>query len=180
LNNPSYRRIFVADPEVHTLCAMTVAIPAALKFPADAPWVWMEPGTSTTRVVYAAEHGAVQECVLPIGTQRVTPGPFRAAPPSPMELEVAIAEVEDVVMPLAKLLPAGAAFFVSSPGAEMALAGDALDLAHIEDRFNTLAAHSHGRPFSSDDPSIQPEAAALLLILREAMHHLGFSKVQLL
>jgi hypothetical protein len=140
----------------------------------------MELGTDQTRVVCGTADRAANEWVLPIGTQQVGAGPFRAAPPSAMELESAIADVEDAVMPLAKLLSAGAAFFVSSVVARIALAGDALTLAQIEDRFNTLAAYSQGRPYSSDDPSIQPEAAALLLILREAMHHLGYGSVQIL
>jgi hypothetical protein len=159
---------------------MTNSTSVSLKIPADAPWVRLEFGEQQTRVVCGIGERAENEWVLPIGTLQVGSGPFRAAPPSALELENAIAAAEDVVMPLARLLPAGAAFFASSAGARAALAADELELAQVEDRFNTLAAYSQGRPSASDDPMIQPEAAALLLILRETMHHLGFSKVQLL
>jgi hypothetical protein len=159
---------------------MPISTPDSLKIPADAPWVRMEFGERQTRVVCGTGDRVAKEWVLPIGTQQVGAGPFRAAPPSALELENAIEAVEDVVMPLAKLLPAGAVFLVSGAGVRTALAADELELAQVEDRFNMLAAYSQGRPSASDDPLIQPGAAALLLILRETMHHLGFGKVQLL
>lgn len=118
--------------------------------------------------------------MLPIGTLQLGAGPFRAVPPTPLELENAIASVEDVVMPLAKILPSGAGFFVSGAQVQAVLPARSLELALVEEHFNTLVAFSQGRPYDSSDLRTQPGGAALLLILRECMHHLGFSGVQVL
>ena len=153
-------------------------LPEILNRAADTPWVWMAIGTQQTRVVYARAGQAAQQRVLAMGTEQVGNGPFRSAPPTPLALENAIACVEDLVMPILKLLPAGAAFYASAPALIDLLQAGALELEAIEDRFNTLAAYVQGRPVPGDAALVQPQAAAVLLILRETMHHLGFQSVQ--
>lgn len=133
-----------------------------------------------TRVVYAGEGMPAQECMLPVGIRQLGSGPFRTAPPTALALENAIASVEDVVMPLVKVLPAQARFFASSEGLQTTLGAKALELAQLEDAFNDLAAYAQGRPHSGGHPRVQPDGAAQLLILREAMHHLGFASVQII
>lgn len=131
-------------------------------------------------MIYAAPGSAMQERVLSMGTRELGNGPFRTAPPGALALENAIASVEDALMPLVKDLPAQARFFASSEGLQDMLEAHTLEIAQLEDRFNDLAAHAQGRPFANNDLRIQPEGAAQLLILREAMHHLGFASVQIL
>ena len=159
---------------------MPITLPPVLQLSSLAPWVWMEISGQQTRVVCAQVGVPVQERVLSIGTGQLGNGPFRSVPPSALALENAIASVEDVVMPLVKVLPRQARFFASSEGLSATLGAQTLELAQLEDLFNDLAAYVQGRPFRTDDLIVQPGGAAQLLILREAMHHLGFDRVEVL
>jgi hypothetical protein len=138
----------------------------------------MQFGDSQTQLVYAGAQGVVQEQSLPMGLQQVGAGPFRTTPPTALALENAITSVEDVVMPMAKFLPANASLFASAEGVDVLFPHAAVELADIEDRFNALVAHVQGRPNSHQDRVVEPASAALLLMLREAMHHLGFVRVR--
>lgn len=107
--------------------------------------------------------------------------PYRHDPPTPIELEDAIAEVEDALMPLARSLPRPAAL-VATGHALRALVDlidtDAPELAvtreAVENLFQQLTAISSlgtagvsGLPRATGYPGT-------LLILREFMHHLAF------
>jgi hypothetical protein len=126
----------------------------------------------------------VQRWQLTIGTLEVGDGPFRQRPPTPLELENAIAAVEDAVMPLARLLPAGTLLVSGDEGARRLRdavpgAGDTLSLAQVEDLFDQLAAVALGRPAASAGVPTDAAFFAYALILREFMHHLGFEALTL-
>ena len=96
---------------------------------------------------------------LRIGLAQLGRGPFRHQPPSELELESAIAYVEDAVMPLAKVLPPSTKLVSSDAIASRLLAlaqgapGQAagvLTLQQVEQVFGDLAAVSLGRPSSSE------------------------------
>jgi len=53
--------------------------------------------------------------------------------------------------------------------------GERMTREQLEARFQRLASITLGHPRAQDDPPTEPMAAALLLILRECMHHLGYS-----
>jgi len=104
---------------------------------------------------------------------------FRHDPPAPGEIEQAIDWVEDAL---------------ASTGLKQAVRGDLVIDAlvsfeqlglhaacermtreQLEARFQRLASIALGQPRAQDDPPTEPMAAAMLLILRECMHHLGYS-----
>jgi hypothetical protein len=125
--------------------------------------------------------GASREplAVLPIGTARPGARAFRSSPPDALDLEDAIEGIEDAVMPLARTLPPGARLVTADllasriPGA----GGGELSRDAVERAFNLLADVAEGRPASHGGEVVQPELAAYVLILREAMHHLGYEAV---
>jgi hypothetical protein len=109
-----------------------------------------------------------------------TLGQFHREPPSPLELEQAIAWVEDIVMPLATdLAPCSALRLGPSPLTPL-FGPVTLPLARIEQSFAQLAAMAERDPLAARDLPAGREFAATLLILREFMHHLGFIEVSLL
>lgn len=146
-------------------------------------------GARETRIDTEPAQGAPAHWVLPIGTQAVDGGrPWRHEPPSALEIERAIEQVEDAVMPLSRQLPPGTQLHTRDAAARM-LRGlvrehpagrvDTLSLEDVEQVFNELAALSQGRPLASSSWPAQEGLAAYLVILREVMHHLRFSAITL-
>jgi hypothetical protein len=125
---------------------------------------------------------------LDIGLAQLGRGPFRHRPPSALELESAIAYVEDAVMPLAKVLPPSTKLVSSdaiasrllalSQGAPGPAAG-VLTLQQVEHVFGELAAVSLGRPSSSSGVPTDGPFVSWVLVLREFMHHLGFGEISI-
>lgn len=124
--------------------------------------------------------------ILPIGFLR--PGAaFRREPPDAADLERAIEAVEEVVMPLARRVPAGTTLVTADTLASVigALARGAAPVSSpvaiddIESLFNELAALAQGRPVSQSRLPPGPGLAGYLLIARELMHHVGFTALTL-
>jgi hypothetical protein len=120
---------------------------------------------------------------LPLGPAQLVQDWLRHDPPTGAELEAAIEVVEDLVMPLHGRWPADEELRVVSAQAAVAtlagLASDAVTRDQLEDLFNRAAAVAQGRPRSSDPLLAQPQVMATVLVLREAMHHLGFTRLVL-
>lgn len=118
--------------------------------------------------------------LLAVGTHQLGAGPFRHTPPTPLELEHAIEAVENVVMPLARVLPPGTALHTADAHGHTLAAlahpgqptGTAVTIDDVERVFNQLVAVSEGRPAASSGLPPGPAFAAWILILREFMHHL--------
>jgi hypothetical protein len=123
---------------------------------------WLSIDDQTTRL---------DPVVLNVGRQNTG---LRQDPPTPLEIETAIAAVEDEIQRVHARIARGARLYTRdaavrelaldagvAPGAEMALAVEA-----VEQAFNRLPQRAMGR-----------EKAATLLILRELMHHLGFEAI---
>lgn len=126
----------------------------------------------------ARQGEAVQRLPLPFGRQSL---PLRRSPPSPLELEQAIAEVEDVLMAHLPLLPRGAVLLLESKEPLSGqLGGSHFTLAQIERLFQQFAAMAEGDPLAAGQLPIHPGFAATLLILREWMHHLDAPEVTLM
>jgi exopolyphosphatase/pppGpp-phosphohydrolase len=140
---------------------------------------------SETRVVSQRGHEPADTIVLAIGYAGPGHLSFRHDPPTPLELENAITEVEDEVMPLAKRLPrpselvgSGLAMEAIAAAARPGGQGSArIALDEVERLFQQLAAVSEGRPVASGGVPSGAAFAATLLILREFMHHLGFEAI---
>ena len=126
---------------------------------------------------------------LPIGIDNVSEKYFKHNPPTEAEIENAIMLVEDEVMPLRKLLQPESRLISFDKDilliAELAgstLESDPIDLSvhDVESVFTRLAAIITGRPASFDVLPTTNHFAAILLILREFMHHIGFVKIEVL
>lgn len=122
---------------------------------------------------------------MAIGAQRTARAFFKRTAPSPLELENAIATVEDEVMRARTLVQTRPKLYTMDPairaiavlsgvteGATMELSIDAL-----ERTFDRLTSVALGRPASHEGLPDDKAFAATLLILRELMHHLQFAAI---
>lgn len=124
---------------------------------------------------------------LPLGSRKTASAFFQAALPSALEMETAIAAVEDEVMRLADL-PTGSGLYSADAWiqriAELAGAprGErmVLSLDAMEALFQGLTAVIEGRPAAREGLPESAEFAAALLILREFMHHQRFAAITVL
>ena len=90
-----------------------------------------------------------QGLVAPVGPRLLCDTVLRHDPPTALEAEAAIEAIEDAVMPLHRQLV---------PHGELL---------------------AQGRPRTADPVLAQPSVFACLLILREVLHHLGFTTLRL-
>jgi exopolyphosphatase/pppGpp-phosphohydrolase len=126
--------------------------------------------------------------LLPLGTERTARAHFHTTPPTPLAMENAIQWVEDVVMPLRKLVPQGAQLFSADAAVqEIALYSgvapakpQTLSLDAMERTFNRLTAMAEGSPAAHQGLPASNFFAAALLVLREFMHHLQFAHIVVL
>jgi hypothetical protein len=118
--------------------------------------------------------------LLPLGPALLHAQWLHHAPPRPQELEAAIEAVEDLVMPLHRLLPTDDTLHVeAAERAALAPLAQAHTRDELEALFNRAAAIAQGRPASSDPALADPETVAALVLLREVMHHLGFTQLRI-
>lgn len=122
---------------------------------------------------------------LDIGSQRTSIDHFKHRPPTPGEMEHTIMSVEDEIARVPTALLAGSNLFTTDDAIrEIALMAGLADQpvmhlgrAEVERTFDRLTYVIEGRPASSEGLPEAHEFAATLLILREFMHHLGFSSI---
>ncbi|MFZ3220353.1 MAG: hypothetical protein WA174_09980 [Rhodoferax sp.] len=173
---------------------MTATLESSLRARYDALQAQAAPGTAITVLELGAQHTgvasgsgpvAVATRNLAIGAQRTAHTFFKRALPTPLELETAIATVEDEVTRVRAILAPDSRLYTADAAVrEIALLAGVppaatmhLTLEAVEQTFNRLAALSEGRPATQD--ALPPTAAfaATLLILREFMHHLQFAAI---
>lgn len=118
---------------------------------------------------------------LALGFRQLGHGPLRHSPPSPYELERAIAVTEDQIMPLTRWLQPGSLHVICPPLALLRPSVGERNLSRdqVERHFQQLAARSEGDPLANGWPLPNNDAAGALLILREWLHHLDFHQVWL-
>jgi hypothetical protein len=142
-------------------------------------------GTDTSTVLCTEDGRVVLEQELPLGTASLARQWMRHTPPTPLDIEHAIEQTEDVVMPLAARLVRNQLLELRGPGAALILQGvgaapDAVlrwNLDDVEDIFNRIAMVSQGRPAGQEALPTSPEFYAAMVILRECLHHLRFGGV---
>ncbi len=112
---------------------------------------------------------------------------LQAPRPGEGAIEAAIAKVEEVIMPLRPLVPAGSRCV--SADRRVAWIAEVLGLAPVpwlalsteavEHGFNRWVSIALGRPATQDTLPTSAEFAASLLVLREWLHHLPFADILL-
>ena len=108
---------------------------------------------------------------------------LRHEPVTAPELEAAIAEVEDLIMPVIRTLPAGGV--LEAEGRELSEVAETLPssgmeqvpLEDVEHLFNRLANVAMGSPAGSQGVPVTTSFALGLVVLREVMHHGGYQSV---
>ncbi|WP_083917476.1 hypothetical protein [Leeia oryzae] len=156
-------------------------------FPSGTRLTWLQIGLDDTRVVTDHEAGTPVLYRLAVGTQQMGGRGFKQYPPTPYELEMAIAEVEDELMPLARQWHGVSTLVLADTLAQQVVlmsgepVGDTGVCSRdaIESLFGQLAAVSQGRPVASSGLPAETDFAAYVLILREFMHHVGFESLTL-
>lgn len=117
--------------------------------------------------------------VLNVAAIHIATRLFRHDPPTPGEIEQAIDWVEDALATTGLKQTVRGDLVIEShtlfEQLRLHAVGERMTRDQLEARFQRLASISLGHPRAQDDPPTEPMAAALLLILRECMHHLGYS-----
>ncbi|OYT91212.1 MAG: hypothetical protein CFE43_14735 [Burkholderiales bacterium PBB3] len=134
-----------------------------------------------------AESSLVNHHPLALGYASLARQWMHHTPPTPLDIEHAIEQTEDKVMPLAAKLERTEQLLLRGDGAALILQGmgaapDATlrwRLDEVEDLFNRIAMVSEGRPMGQEALPTSPEFYAAMVILRESLHHLRFSEVVL-
>jgi hypothetical protein len=121
------------------------------------------------------------EVVVAVGVRHVAEGLFRHDPPTALEIEQAIDRVEDALTASGLHHAARGDLLARQPELHVLLglhvAGDRVTRDEVEARFQQFASASLGVPGLSQGLPADRAAAAVLLILRESMHHLGYDGV---
>lgn len=122
--------------------------------------------------------GASPDVVLNVAAINIATRLFRQDPPTPGEIEQAIDWVEDALATTGLKQNMRGDLVIDDPMLFEKFGFDAqgerMSRDQLEARFQRLASLSLGHPRAQDDPPSGPMAAALLVILRECMHHLGY------
>jgi hypothetical protein len=144
-------------------------------------------GADSSNVQCTEDGHVVFQQDIKLGTASLARQWMRHTPPTPLDIEHAIEVTEDAVMPLAAKLVRTELFELRGPGAALILQGvgaapDATlrwNLDEVEDLFNRIAMVSQGRPIGQEALPTTPEFYAAMVIIRECLHHLRFSRVVL-
>jgi exopolyphosphatase/pppGpp-phosphohydrolase len=152
-------------------------------------------GEQQSQIVSQADRGEGVEHSLPLGSVKIAEAFFKPYPPRPLNLENAIAAVEDELFKLRHLaaeMPRSVLQSSNGSIRQIALAcgvgaGAVLAADAVERAFNDLVALSAGgrSAFVSAGGDAAPWAldarsGAVLLILREFLHHMKFDAIRVL
>lgn len=144
--------------------------------------VWLHLGVDTLWLVREAGDASASFLALDLGTDSTARLFFRSDLPRPAELERAIDHVEDELMRAVAWIAGRSALATDHPLAQglaqtQGLVDAVLTRDAVEASFQRLASGVLGDPSALKGLPSGRAAAATLLILRELMHHLGFSQV---
>ena len=156
--------------------------------PEGVPITLLHIGAEQTLIVSGKDSEPESIVTLAIGAQKTAAEHFRHSPPTPGEMENAIMRVEDEVARARGEIAENSALFTNDPAIrEIArLAGLTerpvmrFALEQVEMTFERLMGLSYGRPASGEGLPTDAAFAATLLIMREFMHHLKFSSIDVL
>lgn len=118
---------------------------------------------------------------LPLGYQRLARQSFRQKCPSAMDVETAIAHVEDCIQAMPELRQTRPHAHCDDPWiieiARVAGSQGVLTQAQIEHLFNRVADVVSGSPKHANEYPDDAEFISYLIILREFSHHLGIVEI---
>jgi hypothetical protein len=142
-------------------------------------------GANASTVVCTEAGQVILQQTLALGTASLAGQWMRHTPPTPLDIEHAIEQTEDIVMPLAAKLMRTEQLQLSGSGAALILQGVGAEpdaelhwnLDEVEDLFHRIAMVSQGRPSGQEALPTAPEFYAAMVILRECVHHLRFAGV---
>lgn len=138
----------------------------------------LEIGEQRSQVWLGHADAPLASWTLAFGTRAIQPGPFRHTQPTPHELERAIMVVEDELMRIAPGIPPGLPLTLRAESSlSDALGDNPLGRAQIELAFGQLAAMAEGDPLAASELPRDEHFAAVLLIVREWLHHLAGESV---
>ncbi|KHN50995.1 acetate and sugar kinases/Hsc70/actin family protein [Pectobacterium fontis] len=155
----------------------------------DVPVTVLCIGEQQTTVVCGTASQPSATLQLTIGFDNTAATFFKHLPPTPDEMERAIMAVEDEVTRIRHDIPAGSVLFsfdsalvtlAQISGAEEEDAGWRLPQDDMERTFKRLERVMLGSPAAWEGIPLENIFSARLLILREFMHHLGFSAALIL
>lgn len=132
--------------------------------------------------------GVAEKITLNAGSLQAIFQHLRHEPAKENELEAAIATIEDAIMPIIRRLPVGGSLVTSVPMMQQIAkaAGNTgtdriqIEIAAVEQQFNQLVDIAYGVPVNHFGVPVSRDFAAHLLLLRELMHHAGFTSVLVL
>lgn len=147
----------------------------------------LEIGDEFSYVTYYGTLDIKRTLNLNVGLKPLVGDVLKHSPPTPLELETAIALIEDEVMKLHKSLPSNSQLISADQCvANLARAidpnrrsGQIISIEEVEHLFSLLASFSMGRPAAIAGIPEDSNFYAALLILREFMHHLDFKSIYL-
>lgn len=187
----------LTSPHAYSGAALDAALEARRQYQVvragaatGAPITALHIGAEYTAVTSGCDTEPAATLVLVIGAQKTPRDFFRRSLPTPLEMENAIAAVEDEVTRAIAVVAGGSTLYgLDAVVREIArLAGVAssargvpvtLMLEAMEQTFYRLVALAEGRPARQEGLPDDAAFAAALLILREFMHHLRFGAITL-
>lgn len=187
----------LTPPHAYSGAALDAALEARRQYQmvragaaSGAPITALHIGAQHTALVSGCDTEPATALVLALGAQKTARDFFRRSQPTPLELENAIAAIEDEVTRAVEVVASGSTLHGADPvvreitrlagvasgaqGLPVTLTRDAM-----EQTFNRLVAVAEGRPARQEGLPDNAEFAAALLILREFMHHLRFDAITL-
>lgn len=155
--------------------------------PATSTTLRLDVGARETGILLQRPGAADERFTLPIGLTTLWPMSGPGGGPSPWAIEQAIQVVEDQIEGLHRRVPAGARLSLARgavaplrrDGAIQGVDHEAISLDTVERWYQALAARAVGAVSARGTGFDDPAGDALVLILREFMHHLGFDAVHL-
>ena len=108
---------------------------------------------------------------------------FNHTPPSTLDIEYAIQSIEDGLSPLRAALPEGVQFYsddvmLQELSQRMGIFNRELTREQVESDFDALV-YQLNRPMAFSNAQLGQQAIAYQLVLREAMHHLDMTVLNL-
>jgi exopolyphosphatase/pppGpp-phosphohydrolase len=164
-----------------------VYLVASRSVPPGAPVTLLHIGELETAVVTGTGAEPARVLILAIGSRKTAEEFFRHTPPTPVEIENAIMQVEDEINRASEMTGAYPSLVTRDMHIReiAAIAGhaDAVQQLSVEDVewvFSLFTSNVLGRPSSIAGIPVGPAFGASLLILREFMHHLGYATIRVI